>query len=608
MGFMGGVDELCEAVDMNELSLFSGYGGFSLGLRLAGIQTRTVAYVEWAKYPQKILKARIEDGYLDDAPIFSDISAFDGTQFTGLVDIITGGFPCQPHSVAGKQRGAADERNLWPDTLRVIREVEPRYVLLENVPGLISASSDGGSPAYGGTVVGELASIGYSVHWQTIGADDVGAPHRRKRWWCIGVADSRSVQRPQVWGVSPLATELQGRESDSSASRSADATVADSAGNGLHTSEPGIIREYNESSSSGEDVAETGRRSPSGELADSDRGRFEQRKPEAEPQTWASQPSERNDGQLADSSSGRCEEPTDEVRTGGNAPEYGISQLANSEGERTRRIRDESQEARPRWSNVSSGIPGGIHTGNMADSEGERYRGGSSTERGDGERVVQSEEQGWSEVGSETAGRNRELGDSQYDGRTTLSQLRGDEEAGTEWGTEKQAQTRESQGTDRPTNATGIRRGKSGSKLADSEGERRQRLQSEGGVSWEPQVPVGNRSRDEGLAYSQNTGLEGVRDCDYTQGRQDSDGSVGLRNGTIPTWPPSPSNASGWERVLRERPDLTPALEKEIESQFRGMDDGRSRRVDELKALGNGIVPAVVAEFLKRGIVAGWLS
>ena len=178
---------------LNELSLFSGYGGFSLGLRLAGIVTRTVMYVEWERYPQEVIKARIKDGYLDDAPIWGDISTLDGWQLRGVVDLITGGFPCQPHSVAGLKRGADDARNLWPETLRVIREVGPRYVLLENVPGILSASADGGTPAYGGTVVGELASIGYSVHWQTIGADDVGAPHRRKRWWCIGVADSDCV-------------------------------------------------------------------------------------------------------------------------------------------------------------------------------------------------------------------------------------------------------------------------------------------------------------------------------------------------------------------------------------------------------------------------------
>ena len=117
---------------MNHLSLFTGYGGFDLGLRLAGIPIRTVMYVEWERYPQEIIKARIKDQKegrfgLDDAPIWADISTLDGRQFRGLVDIITGGFPCQPHSVAGLQRGANDERNLWPDTLRIIREVEPRW-------------------------------------------------------------------------------------------------------------------------------------------------------------------------------------------------------------------------------------------------------------------------------------------------------------------------------------------------------------------------------------------------------------------------------------------------------------------------------------------------
>jgi len=129
---------------LTELSLFSGYGGFSLGLRLAGIQVRTVMYVEWERYPQEILKARIKDGFLDDAPIWGDISTLDGEQLRGLVDIITGGFPCQPHSVAGLKQGADDERNLWPETLRVVSEVGPRYVILENVPGLLSASADGG--------------------------------------------------------------------------------------------------------------------------------------------------------------------------------------------------------------------------------------------------------------------------------------------------------------------------------------------------------------------------------------------------------------------------------------------------------------------------------
>ena len=163
---------------MNELSLFTGYGGFSLGLRLAGLQTRTVMYVEWERYPQEIIKARIKDGAIDDAPIWADISTLDGTQLRGVVDIITGGFPCQPHSVAGKGRGAGDERNLWPETARIIGEVRPRYVLLENVPGILTNR-------YIGTVLGSLSELGYDAEWGIVSAADAGAPHRRKRWWCL---------------------------------------------------------------------------------------------------------------------------------------------------------------------------------------------------------------------------------------------------------------------------------------------------------------------------------------------------------------------------------------------------------------------------------------
>jgi len=166
---------------MKELSLFSGYGGFTLGLKLAGLKVRTVAYVEIEPYCWGIIGARIKDGLLDDAPIFPDIRSFDGTQCRGLVDIITAGFPCQPHSTAGQRRGAEDERNLWPDTLRVIGEVGPRFVLLENVPGLLSNG-------YAGTVVGQLSELGYRCRWMLVPAAAVGAPHLRWRWWCLAYA------------------------------------------------------------------------------------------------------------------------------------------------------------------------------------------------------------------------------------------------------------------------------------------------------------------------------------------------------------------------------------------------------------------------------------
>ena len=137
-----------------ELSLFSGYGGFSLGLQLASVRSRTVCYVEIDDYCQRIIQARIRDGHLDDAPIWDDVKTFDGRPWAGLVDIVTAGFPCQPHSVAGQRKGAADDRNLWPDTLRVVSEVRPRYVLLENA-GI--EFRNGPSPAYAYSVLAEGA-------------------------------------------------------------------------------------------------------------------------------------------------------------------------------------------------------------------------------------------------------------------------------------------------------------------------------------------------------------------------------------------------------------------------------------------------------------------
>jgi DNA (cytosine-5)-methyltransferase 1 len=165
---------------LRELSLFTGAGGL-LGTKLLGWQT--VGYVEWEAYCQQVIAQRIADGCLDAAPVFGDIRAFlsDGyaASYTGLVDVITAGFPCQPFSVAGKQRGEADDRNMWPDTAAVIRTVRPRFVLLENVPGLLSHR-------YFGTVLGDLASAGYDCRWRCLSAADCGAPHRRERLWITG--------------------------------------------------------------------------------------------------------------------------------------------------------------------------------------------------------------------------------------------------------------------------------------------------------------------------------------------------------------------------------------------------------------------------------------
>jgi len=173
---------------------------------------RTVCYVEIDSYCQKLIQARITDGYLDDAPIWDDARTFDGKPWRGCVDIFTAGFPCQPHSVAGQRCGESDERNLWPDTLRVIRDVGPAYVLLENVPGILA------DPGYAGTVVGQLAEIGYDCLWDCVSAVAVGAPHERERWWVFAVhtdtkrchgwqvfdrKNERAVIRDGYWNAAP---------------------------------------------------------------------------------------------------------------------------------------------------------------------------------------------------------------------------------------------------------------------------------------------------------------------------------------------------------------------------------------------------------------------
>lgn len=163
---------------MNELCLFAGIGGGLLGTKLLGF--RTVCYVENGRYCIDVLKARIADGFLDDAPIWDDVKTFNGYPWSGLVDILTAGFPCQPFSVAGKQAAGEDDRNLWPDTIRVIREVRPRFCLLENVPGLLA-----GSHGYFGRILGELSESGYNARWRVVSAADVGAPHLRKRVWIL---------------------------------------------------------------------------------------------------------------------------------------------------------------------------------------------------------------------------------------------------------------------------------------------------------------------------------------------------------------------------------------------------------------------------------------
>lgn len=176
---------------MHELALFAGAGGGILGGVLLG--WRTVCAVEKEPYCREVLLRRQRDGVLPVFPIWDDVRTFCGRPWRGMVDVVTAGFPCQPFSVAGKQRGEDDERNMWPDTIRVIREVGPRWALLENVPGLLTHD-------YFGEILGDLADAGYDASWDVISAAEVGAPHIRKRLWIVCHANSGGESTQPVDG------------------------------------------------------------------------------------------------------------------------------------------------------------------------------------------------------------------------------------------------------------------------------------------------------------------------------------------------------------------------------------------------------------------------
>jgi len=216
---------------LTKLSLFSGIGGDDLASEWAGI--KTIAFVERDKYCQQVLRK-----HWPGIPIIGDVhevtkeriaclmadtesqrlwngEATDGRSqskpdnggeirggaTTGCrsstvsgIDIISGGFPCQPHSVAGKRKGSGDERDLWPEFRCIIGEIKPRWVVAENVPGLFS--SDAGR--FFGTILADLAALGYSVGWCTFGAVDVGAWHRRDRVFIVAYTEHDGRARSEA--------------------------------------------------------------------------------------------------------------------------------------------------------------------------------------------------------------------------------------------------------------------------------------------------------------------------------------------------------------------------------------------------------------------------
>ena len=233
---------------MRELALFAGAGGGILAGKLLG--WRTVCAVEWEPYAACVLAARQNDGFLAPFPIWDDVQTFDGRPWRGIVDVISGGFPCQDISVAGKGAGITGERSgMWRHMARIIGEVRPGCVFVENSPALITRGLS--------VVLGDLAALGYDCRWTVLGAADVGAPHQRDRFWLVAHAVSVpwDKRRPEPAGQPRQAgsangcdemahangvrqlqpqgsiSDQRGRTSDSSQSL-ADADSADAQGGG----------------------------------------------------------------------------------------------------------------------------------------------------------------------------------------------------------------------------------------------------------------------------------------------------------------------------------------------------------------------------------------
>lgn len=202
-----------DTTKISHVSLCYGYGGIDLGLhRVFGSQIRTVALCEIEAFAIENALAKMEAGAIPAAPVWNDLKSFPWGSFHGKMDILSGGFPCQPFSAAGKRQGSDDPRHLFPYILDGIRTARPSVVFLENVDGIISSKLGEGWRDPAGTpvllhVLRELERVGYSAEAGVFSASEVGAPHQRKRVFILGVAYSdsggswKNIVLPKLWAI-----------------------------------------------------------------------------------------------------------------------------------------------------------------------------------------------------------------------------------------------------------------------------------------------------------------------------------------------------------------------------------------------------------------------
>ena len=220
---------------MNELALFAGAGGGILGGHLLG--WRTVCAVEWEPYAASVLVQRQNDGILPPFPIWDDVQTFEGRPWRGIVDVVSGGFPCQDISAAGKGAGIDGERSgMWREMARIICEVRPRYAFIENSPMLTTRGLD--------RVLSDLASMGFDARWGVLGAADVGAPHQRDRIWVVA---NSNLQHGKWWPESQQSTSIGRQAWDQSCWRGNEMANAAISRLKIYNSSKGICNEFDAS-------------------------------------------------------------------------------------------------------------------------------------------------------------------------------------------------------------------------------------------------------------------------------------------------------------------------------------------------------------------------
>jgi len=216
---------------MTHGSLFSGIGGFDLAADWMGWDN--IFHCEWNPFGQKVLKH-----HFPKSISYNDITKTDFSIHAGQIDILTGGFPCQPYSSAGKRLGKADERHLFPEMLRAIKEVKPRYIVGENVRGLVSW---GGGLVFN-EVCDDLEREGYEVQPFLIPAASVGAPHQRQRIWFVAHSNNKG-RSGEFREVQKENGEISERNNDAEFSNSSDGVITDSISSMQRANKYGCIRQ-----------------------------------------------------------------------------------------------------------------------------------------------------------------------------------------------------------------------------------------------------------------------------------------------------------------------------------------------------------------------------